>query len=188
MVLTDDCTNIPCKTLSPRSIAAIKAWKTIKIKKITKFKSENKQLDFYLFDVNVKNVSYGKFRINSPLIKSSKLTSLENGGVGKELSDGWAINYAIGCTYACRFCYVDNIHKRFSTKYGEEVNRSWGMYLLIPENIEQAINETEWWKWRGKEVMMSSTHDPCLPQLYSITKRILEKSLPHGVKYLIQKT
>ena len=186
MVLTDEHIKIEYKSLSPRSIAAIKAWKTIRMKRLTKLKSENKQLDFYFFDVNVNKVSYGKFRINPPLIKSSKLTTFENGGVGKELSDGWAINYAIGCTYACRFCYVDNIHKRFSAKHGDIVNRSWGMYLLTPENIEQAINKTEWWKWKGKEVMMSSTHDPYLPQLYSITREILEKSLPYGVKYLIQ--
>ena len=153
---------------------------------ITKLESKNKRIEFYLFDIDMNKVSYGKFRMKLPLIKSSKLTSLEHGGVGKELSDGWAINYAIGCTHACRFCYVDNIHKRFSTRYSNLVNRPWGMYLLIPENIEDVIEKTEWWKWKGKEVMMSSTHDPYLPQLYHITRKILEKSLPYGVRYLIQ--
>ena len=169
-----------------RSLAAIKAWKTIRMKKIERLKKENKQIEFYLFDENMSKVSYGKFKINPPIIKCSKLTSLKNGGVGKELSDGWAINYAIGCTYACRFCYVDNIHKRFSVRHGDLVNRSWGMYFLIPENIDEAMEATPWWKWKGKEIMMSSTHDPYLPQLYSITRKILERSLPYGVKYLIQ--
>ena len=169
-----------------RSFAALKAWKTIRMNKIERLKKENKQIEFYLFDANMSKVSYGNFKINPPMIKCSKLTSVENGGVGKELSDGWAINYAIGCTYACRFCYVDNIHKRFSLQHSDLVNRSWGMYFLIPENIDQAMKATTWWKWKGKEVMMSSTHDPYLPQLYPITRRILEKSLPYGVKYLIQ--
>ena len=171
---------------SPRSMAALKAWETIRMKKMEKLKRENKQIEFYLFDKGMDKVSYGSFKVNPPLIKSSRLTSLEHGGVGKELSDGWAINYAIGCTHACRFCYVDNIHKRFSLRHSDLVNRSWGMYLLTPENIEEAIEKTDWWRWRGKEVMMSSTHDPYLPQLYPITRKILEKSLPYGVKYLIQ--
>ncbi|MEM1985467.1 MAG: radical SAM protein [Nitrososphaeria archaeon] len=169
-----------------RVAAALKAWNTIRMKKMAKLMRENRPIDFYLFDVNVDRVSYGSYRINPPLIKASRLTSVGNGGVGKELSDGWAINYAVGCTHACRFCYVDNIHKRFSIRYGDLVNRSWGMYLMVPENIEEAIEKTGWWKWRGKEVMMSSTHDPYLPQLYNITRKILEKSLPYGVKYLIQ--
>ena len=147
---------------------------------------ENEPSDPYSFNINAAMVSYGRYRINPPLIKPSRLTSFENGGVGKELSDGWAINYAIGCTHACRFCYVDSIHKRFSSRRGDAIHRPWGMYLLVPENIDEAIEKTEWWRWSGKEVMMSSTHDPYLPQLYNITRKILEKSLPHGVKYLIQ--
>jgi len=186
MTLADEYVDAARKDLNSRSSAAIKAWETIRMKKAAKLRNENKQIDFYLFDVNMDEVSYGKFRINPPIIKSSRLTSLEHGGVGKELSDGWAINYAIGCTHACRFCYVDNIHKRFSLRHGDLVNRSWGMYLLTPENIDEAIEKTEWWRWKGKEVMMSSTHDPYLPQLYPITRKILEKSLPYGVKYLIQ--
>ncbi|MEM3403775.1 MAG: radical SAM protein [Nitrososphaeria archaeon] len=186
MTLVDEYVDASRKGLSPRSNAAIKAWETIKMKKMAKLMEENRPLEFYLFDVDVGKVSYGRYRIKPPLIKTSRLTSLENGGVGKELSDGWAINYAIGCTHACRFCYVDNIHKRFSTRHDDLVNRSWGMYLMIPENVDEAIEETDWWKWRGKEVMMSSTHDPYLPQLCNITRKILEKSLPYGVKYLIQ--
>ncbi|MEM2180947.1 MAG: radical SAM protein, partial [Nitrososphaeria archaeon] len=128
-----------------RVAAALKAWNTIRMKKMAKLMRENRPIDFYLFDVNVDRVSYGSYRINPPLIKASRLTSVGNGGVGKELSDGWAINYAVGCTHACRFCYVDNIHKRFSIRYGDLVNRSWGMYLMVPENIEEAIEKTGWW-------------------------------------------
>jgi DNA repair photolyase len=60
------------------------------------------------------------------------------------------------------------------------------MYLLIPNNIEEAISKTTWHRWRGKEVMLSSTHDPYLPELAGYARRILEASLPYGVKYCIQ--
>jgi DNA repair photolyase len=56
-------------------------------------------------------VSYGYYEIKPPLIKPSALTASK---AGKELSDGYALNYAVGCTHACRFCYVDAIHKRFT--------------------------------------------------------------------------
>ena len=112
---------------------------------------------------------------------------MEKGGVGKELSDGWALNFAIGCTHACRFCYVDSIHKRYGQKRaGSIVNRPWGNYFLIPSNIEQAIRDTNWSKWEGVEVMMSSTHDPYLPQLFPVTRKIFETALPAGVKLCIQ--
>ena len=34
--------------------------------------------------------------------------------------------------------------------------------------------------------MMCSTHDPYLPQLLSITRKILEKALPEGVRFCVQ--
>ena len=78
-------------------MAAVKAWQTIRIKRIEKIKSENESIDDYNFSRDLRNVAYGAYKINPPLIKPSKLTYVEKGGVGKELSDGWALNYAVGC-------------------------------------------------------------------------------------------
>lgn len=38
----------------------------------------------------------------------------------------------------------------------------------------------------GTEVLLSSTHDPYLPQLAPVARRILERALPAGVKFCIQ--
>jgi DNA repair photolyase len=64
----------------------------------------------------------------------------------------------------------------------------WGEYLLIPEprSFEKALRETPWHKWRGELVLMSSTHDPFLPQLVPYAKAILETGLRYGVNFLIQ--
>jgi len=129
----------------------------------------------------------GTFRISSPLIRPSRLTSKSNGGVGKQLSDGWCLNFAVGCTHACPFCYVDEIHKRFGRgRYGDVVLQQWGNYLLTPENIDEAIRDTPWERWAGKEAMMSSTHDPYLPTLAATARKILEHALPTGVKICLQ--
>ena len=139
------------------------------------------------FELNTKSVTFGTYKINAPLIKPSKLTAIEKGGIGKELSDGWAINYAIGCMHGCRFCYVDGIHKRYGEqRIGKAVYKPWGNYFFVPKNIDEAIEETKWNKWSGQEVMMSSTHDPYLPQVIPTTRKILEKALPEGVKFCIQ--
>lgn len=45
----------------------------------------------------------GTYHCSPPLIRPSKLTSKENGGVGKDLSQGWNLNFAVGCTHACPF-------------------------------------------------------------------------------------
>ncbi len=143
--------------------------------------------DHFIFDPDTKRIAYGTYIINPPLIKKSKLTAVENGGIGKQLSDGWAINYAIGCTHACRFCYVDNIHKRYSQKrVGSIVTMAWGNYFLTPSNLDDAIEKTNWKKWKDIEIMMSSTHDPYLPMLANTTRKILERALPFGVKFCIQ--
>jgi DNA repair photolyase len=155
-----------------------------------------------MFTQDKSKVSYGYYEIKPPLIKPSALTASKS---GKELSDGYALNYAIGCTHACRFCYVDSIHKRFTRsrllkkENGKDadtntntnasiIDRPWGMYMLIPtkESFWYALMNTEWYKWKDKEVMLSSTHDPYLPELYEYTRKILETSLPYGVRYCIQ--
>ena len=113
-----------------QSKAAKKAWITMRMNKIEQVKAENESIEEYLFHKDMRTVLQGTYKINPPLIKPSKLTWIEKGGVGKELSDGWAINYAIGCTHACRFCYVDQIHK----KYGYTEAKA-----KIPEILEQFI-------------------------------------------------
>ena len=121
------------------------------------------------------------------MIRTSKLTSCDRGGIGKELSEGWCLNFAIGCTHGCPFCYVDAIHRRFGPhRHGDIVLRKWGNYLLVPSNIGEAIDDTQWERWQGKEVMLSSTHDPYIPELSEITRRILEAALPAGVRFCIQ--
>jgi DNA repair photolyase len=126
------------------------------------------------------------YRIKPPIVKPTRLTSKERGGVGKNLSDGWVINYAIGCTHGCVFCYVDSIHKRYSReRVGPAVDMPWGEYFVVPENLWEAIEETPWTRWSGVEVLMSSTHDPYLPQLYRYTRAILEKALSSGIRIRI---
>ena len=159
-----------------------------------------------MFILDKSKVSYGYYEIKPPLIKPSALTASK---AGKELSDGYALNYAVGCTHACRFCYVDSIHKRFTRsrllkkeKENADTNvntnvdvdasiitdRPWGMYMLIPtkDSFWYALMNTPWYRWKDKEVILSSTHDPCLPELYDYTRKILETSLPYGVRYCIQ--
>jgi DNA repair photolyase len=128
------------------------------------------------------------YQIKPPLVRESRLTSRDRGGVGKPLSTGYVANYAIGCTHACPFCYVDAIHKRLVVRIHPEAGLEWGEYLLIPEprSFEKALRETPWHRWRGELDLMSSTHDPFLPQLVPYTKAILETGLKHGVHFLIQ--
>jgi DNA repair photolyase len=128
------------------------------------------------------------YQIKPPLVRESRLTTRERGGVGKPLSTGWVVNFAIGCTHACPFCYVDSIHKRLVVRIHPEAGLGWGEYLLIPEprSFEKALRETPWHRWRGELVLMSSTHDPFLPQLVPYAKAILETGLKHGVHFLIQ--
>jgi DNA repair photolyase len=131
-------------------------------------------------------VTEGMYRATIPLIRPSKLTSKERGGVGKELSEGWCVNFAVGCTHACPFCYVDAIHKRFGGRYGDLTQMRWGDYFLVPSNLDDAIERTPWKRWAGREVMMSSTHDPYLPNLALHARKILERALPAGVRFCIQ--
>jgi DNA repair photolyase len=102
------------------------------------------------------------------------------------------INFAVGCTHGCLFCYVDRIWRlhsknRLSPYYGLRL-AEWGQYLYVPEDLEERIKSTPWRRWRGRRLLMSSTHDPYLPELYFPNKwprRILETALPHGVRFTI---
>jgi len=128
-----------------------------------------------------------KFRINPPLVKPSRLTLRSADGVGKNLSDGWAVNFAVGCSFGCPFCYVDYIWKGYGrAKFGPVVDLRWGDYLLLPNNLDEAIRATPWERWSDVEVLMSSTHDPFLPQLVEGAMKILEAALPRKVRFCIQ--
>jgi DNA repair photolyase len=119
-------------------------------------------------------------------------SSLSKDGSGKDLSDGWVINFAVGCTHGCLFCYVDRIWRlhsknRLSPYYGLRL-ADWGQYLYVPSDLEEQIKRTPWQRWSGVRVLMSSTHDPYLPELYFPNRwprRILEAALPHGVKFTV---
>lgn len=135
-------------------------------------------------DINLSNIKTGNYRINPPLIKPSKLASKEKGGIGKDLSEGWGINFSVGCLHSCVFCYADQIHKR---RLGGVISGiPWGNYFFLPENFDEALYKTPWEKWEGKEVLMSSTHDPYLSQNKNLARKILEIALPKGVKFCIQ--
>ncbi len=175
------------RTTSVERDRALRAWDTIRKRRTEKLVKNNVPLDRFAFSPALKNVVTGTYTLRAPLIKKSALTTVENGGVGKYLSDGWALNYAIGCTHACRFCYVDSIHKVYGRpRAGNMVMQAWGNYFAVPRDMEQLIEETPWSRWQGKEVMMSSMHDPYLPQLVGVTRKILEAALPAGVNFCIQ--
>ena len=67
-----------------------------------------------------------------------------NNFVYKSLSN-WAFNVAIGCSHACRFCYVPSAStiKQAPTlaKYGvRDPDEEWGRYVLLrPWNEEQFL-------------------------------------------------
>lgn len=127
----------------------------------------------------------GTYSTKSPLVNPSKLTSKAKGGVGKELSDGYALNFAVGCSHGCPFCYVQEIvsngpHRELAA------GKAWGSYLYVKEGLEERIKSARWSRMKGKEVMLSSTHDPYLPELRGYTRSILEHALPAGVRFCIQ--
>ncbi len=134
------------------------------------------------------------YRAGIPLIHESRLTTRDRGGVGKNLSEGWCLNFAVGCTHGCKFCYVDVINKLFAggrfknnpAARREVQEKDWGDYFMVPENLDEAIAETPWERWAGKEVMLSSMHDPYLPQLAPYARSILEHALPAGVRFCVQ--
>ena len=67
----------------------------------------------------------------SGLVKPSSL-SVE--GNGKDLSDGWAVNFAVGCTHGCLFSYVWRLHlaNKFSPWYGLGLGE-WGECFYVKQ-------------------------------------------------------
>jgi DNA repair photolyase len=109
---------------------------------------------------------------------------------GKALSTGWVVNFAVGCTHGCRFCYVARIVESLNPYRlpPSAFKGGWGSYIYVPENLAELIKRTPWRRWRGETILMSSTHDPYLPELYFPHKwprRILEAALPHDVKFTV---
>jgi len=132
------------------------------------------------------SVTIEHYRSATPLVRPTRLTSTELGGNGKELSDGLVCNLAVGCTNGCPFCYVPEIHERFhAARFGLE-DRKWGEYLLVRDDLEELVDSTNWSRWAGREVLMSSTHDPFLPELADHTAAVLEAGLAAGVRFRIQ--
>lgn len=177
------------KDPADRRRASEKAWRTMR--RMNRERAAKGTTNLLEFSEEVltlpPGVVGGHYVLRPPIVKRSKLTYIEKGGIGKQLSDGWVINYAIGCIFGCKFCYVDEIHKKFGfRRAGNIVYNDWGFYFSVPENMKEAINATDWKKWRGEEVMLSSTHDPYLPQLRKWTRNVLEVALPEGVKFCIQ--
>jgi len=102
---------------------------------------------------------------------------------GKNLTeDCLAVNFAIGCTHGCLFCYVQRIDQLWGRATGR-----WGEYLYLKPGLEHLIAEAPWGRYAGKEVLMSSAHDPYLPELYlqGWPRRILEAGLRVGVRFRI---
>lgn len=120
-----------------------------------------------------------------PLVTSSALSEEES---GKALSTGWAVNFAVGCTHGCLFCYMQRIAEKLNPWRlpKDAFKGGWGSYLYVKPRLEEEIAKTPWHKWRGEVILMSATHDPYLPELYFPHKwprRILESALPFGVGF-----
>ena len=47
-------------------MAAVKAWRTIRTKRIEKIKLENESIDDYNFSRDLRKVAYGEYKINPP--------------------------------------------------------------------------------------------------------------------------
>jgi len=103
---------------------------------------------------------------------------------GKNLSeDCLSVNFAVGCTHGCLFCYVQRIDKLWGRAAGR-----WGEYLYPKPGLDRLIAATPWRRYAGREVLMSATHDPYLPELYfphRWPRRILEAGLRAGVRFRI---
>lgn len=133
------------------------------------------------------DVKVAWFRLRPPLVKRSRLASRDAGGVGKELSSGWAVNYVVGCTHGCPFCYAAAINTRYPRPEIRELTRlRWGGFLALPLNFGEALAATNWSRWAGEEILLSSMHDPYLAPIADCTRKILAEALAAGVRVRIQ--
>ena len=122
------------------------------------------------------------YRIRPPIVKRSRLNIRES---GKDLSSGWVVNMAVGCSHGCIFCYADSVVKRFHVRRVPEARGEWGSFLVPATNLGEAIGETDWGRWRGEEILLSSIHDPYLPSLAPYTRMVLMRGLEAGCRFTI---
>ena len=90
----------------------------------------------------------------------------------------YVINPYIGCTNSCFYCYA-RFMKRF-TGHSEE----WGDFLDVKINAPDLIPSVQPKKssrYENKNILLSSVTDPYIPleRKYKVTRRILQKLLPH---------
>jgi DNA repair photolyase len=90
----------------------------------------------------------------------------------------YVINPYIGCTHSCFYCYA-RFMKRF-TGHSEE----WGDFLDVKinaPNLIPSVKPHKSSKYEGKNILLSSVTDPYIPleRKYKVTRRILQKLLPH---------
>lgn len=85
----------------------------------------------------------------------------------------YVVNPYIGCTHGCIYCYA-----RFMKRFTDH-SEPWGQFLDIKINTPDLVPKGQ--KFRGKTIGFSSVTDPYLPleRKYQLTRRILEKLIPH---------
>jgi DNA repair photolyase len=93
-------------------------------------------------------------------------------------SADYVINPYVGCSHSCFYCYA-RFMKRFTGH-----NEDWGDFLDIKINSPDLIPKIKGKKpskYKGKKILLSSVTDPYIPieREYKITKRILERLIPH---------
>lgn len=110
------------------------------------------------------------------LIKITEIKAASIVTPSKLPSSDFVINPYIGCTHACKYCYA-NFMKKFSGHNNEE----WGSFVDIK------VNAVEKLKIKPGIITIGSVTDPYQPveKKYQLTKRILEKLIPHQPKLYI---
>ena len=83
------------------------------------------------------------------------------------------VNPYVGCEHGCIYCYAEFM-KRFTNHH-----EPWGTFLDVKINAPDLVKPRG--QYRNKNVLLSSVTDPYLPheRKYEITRKILEKLVPH---------
>lgn len=118
----------------------------------------------------------------------------------KSLSN-WALNFAVGCTHACRFCYVPAVS---AIKLGTKLNPfgvgdpdlEWGNYTFIRKWDEQVFLRslakaestplTSLPRDGNRAVMLSSTTDPY--QVIRNTDKSIQHRLETHARYVVRRS
>lgn len=93
-------------------------------------------------------------------------------------SADYVINPYVGCSHSCFYCYA-RFMKRFTGH-----NEDWGSFIDVKINAPDLVPDkknNKHSKYEGKKILLSSVTDPYLPleRKYKITRRIIEKLIPH---------